>query len=411
MTGLVSPGENNCFAVFVMPDTQVYTMESRNDDDPDGNGYPPWPEYETVWLQRIAQWICANKGDFNEPFSGAQMRLANLLHLGDIVQSNEHNRTMSYSGASCDRNKCEWDRIDSVFDILDACEMPYLAIPGNHDWKGSHSGNEHETLLNAFRFDEYFGEGDGTGGANIHGRAFANYRCGNGAPGAIGANCDGVSQWYLGGGGNQVAEAQLPVPGNLIGADSRTEDAATGPSMDNAGRHRAGFARAPDGSPFLFIGLEFTPSLHFATSWPAALMSANADVPTLLFNHQGFTPGEIWDALITPFPQVYGQIHGHVINGVRSYSVELADGSAYVVPKNNARLSMERWGARLECPSWSSILTRGEVRIRSYQFTGQDLGSDMGPVSVTRMDDPANGGAARPAPHLVYPLRPAEFAR
>src|SRR5262245_9065424 len=102
----------DCFAVFVMPDTQHYTTYAANAIGA-GQG--------RSHFELMTSWICSHRGAWREPRTGKTMPIVMVLHLGDIVD-NDH--------------PTQWVRADAAFDHLDACAtgaVPYLVTAGNHD--------------------------------------------------------------------------------------------------------------------------------------------------------------------------------------------------------------------------------------------------------------------------------------
>lgn len=277
-----------CFAVFVMPDVQFYTESVHQ---PEGAAH----------LDLVTRWICAWRAGWTEPSTGKQMPIAMVIQLGDLVQGGDFDQ---------DRDGVleEWVRVDAAFDNLDACPsgpVPYLVIPGNHDYQPK---NRYESVTGGF--NRYFGPD-----------RWEPYRCPDleRCPGTPGA-------WFLGSGD--------PIP-----AHSRNNaDGRPGPPREQPGRHRAGIVRTPSGQRWLFLGLElafdFPPPAHPAErddlAWPRALLAAYPGVPTVVFHHAligpdgGFVEGsadfesdsitstrEIWDRIVAPHDQVLLTFNGH----------------------------------------------------------------------------------------------------
>ena len=63
----------NCFAVFVMPDTQNYTEAAFQ---PQGGAH----------FDLMTRFICANRSAWTEPSTVKTMPISMVLHLGDVVQ-------------------------------------------------------------------------------------------------------------------------------------------------------------------------------------------------------------------------------------------------------------------------------------------------------------------------------------
>ena len=236
----------NCFAVFVMPDTQNYVYETSQ---PHAGNH----------LDLIARYICAHRTRWIEPSTGKQMPILMTIQLGDLVQRAD--------GSTVRPNREEWERIDGAFDVLDQCDppVPYVVTVGNHDLALT-------TYESASRFyNEYFG---------VERWADQGYRCTT--PG----DCDwDAGQWFVGGG-----DPIQPRSRNNLGAGN------PGPSTRQPGRHRAARIISPNGQPFLFLGLEiafdFPPvpkSLQRIqgndAAWPEQILSLYPDTPTIVFHH------------------------------------------------------------------------------------------------------------------------------
>jgi len=102
------------FTVVLLPDTQHYTEMANNPSNP---------------FRVQTTWIANNMAEENIAF---------VTHMGDIVQSN--NTTPS-----------QWEVADTACDILEAANVPYSVMPGNHDMLGSGppSYTRNATLYNA----------------------------------------------------------------------------------------------------------------------------------------------------------------------------------------------------------------------------------------------------------------------
>ena len=66
----------DCFAVVVLPDTQLYTHLTRQ---PRGEAH----------LDLITRWICEQRSSWVEPSTGKEMPIAMVIHLGDLVQTGD----------------------------------------------------------------------------------------------------------------------------------------------------------------------------------------------------------------------------------------------------------------------------------------------------------------------------------
>ncbi len=84
------------FSVVLLPDTQYYTKKQ-----------PAGPQ-NTLFKQLA--WVLDHRAAHDIRF---------VIHLGDIT----HNNTLD-----------QWQVADAAFDLLDAADMPYSVIPGNHDY-------------------------------------------------------------------------------------------------------------------------------------------------------------------------------------------------------------------------------------------------------------------------------------
>lgn len=82
----VPPCENgNCFAVFVMPDTQHYLINNYNVPAEENN--VPFENNAKIHLLRTMKWICTNRSSYFEESAGKTMNIEVRLHLGDLVQA------------------------------------------------------------------------------------------------------------------------------------------------------------------------------------------------------------------------------------------------------------------------------------------------------------------------------------
>lgn len=281
---------DDCFAFLVMPDTQFYT-EAAN--QPRGAAH----------LDLITRWACANR-DYVEPSTGKQMPISMVLQLGDLVQNGDLDEG---GNGTLD----QWERASAAFDQLDACAtgpLPYLVVPGNHDYAPL---NRYESVTEGF--NQFFGTA-----------RWAPYQCQDPA------DCDfDVGEWFVGGGD--------PIP-----AFSRNnQGGAPGPPLGQPGRHRAAVVRAPNGQRMLFLGLElafdFPPPATAPEgddlAWLQAVVDDYPGVPTFLIHHALIGPtGEfvpdnlggtayqsdsmtgtedLWNLLGVPNDQVLMTFNGH----------------------------------------------------------------------------------------------------
>lgn len=105
----LTPGSTTFAA---LPDTQVYALR-----------YPGVFDSQTVWLAEHA----------------AEMNLAYVFHLGDIVNNN---------------SAVEWERARASMRLLEGV-VPYAMVPGNHDYGPSGDASTRDTGLNTwFSFDD-----------------------------------------------------------------------------------------------------------------------------------------------------------------------------------------------------------------------------------------------------------------
>lgn len=417
---------HDCFAVFVMPDTQYYVEASRNlvcTAPDDATKTAAFADEALTHLRRTMTWICANRGGFVDPDSGKQVRIELVLHLGDLIDNN---------GTGNSQGMRQWADIHDAFRILDDCPsgpVPYLAVPGNHDWDGLAGvggGNKNSVVPQRAAettelFDRFFGQDPACSGAPSDPEACARsfnklqHACG-GAHSPIPPDARASSpaacrpgQWYLGGGDGSVAETAAPDPGNRIPAGSRNiallGGSGYGPSgRAQRGRHRAGVVYAPRSrSPYLFVGTEFGYGLEYSSDWIERLLDVNADVPALLFNHFGLSRKT---ALVARHRNVFATLEGHwSVNGDASHAASPPSPfPAYSVPaaaRNYQDIS----------PPGSALIPAGcnrnfygvgldliavvdpdarEMRMRTYQTSAPLDTGDLANVSMTLCAEPGD---------------------
>lgn len=111
----VGAGTGEDFTIIALPDTQKYS-----DDNPD------------AYFIAQTTWIAANKDARN---------IVYVVHEGDIVNT------------ASDEN--QWIRADAAMDVLDAADVPYGVVPGNHDTPTSY----YNTYFGISRFSgkSYYG--------------------------------------------------------------------------------------------------------------------------------------------------------------------------------------------------------------------------------------------------------------
>jgi hypothetical protein len=381
----------DCFAVFVMPDTQWYTNALYQ---PQGGDH----------LDLITRYVCANRTAWVEPSTGKAMPILMVLHLGDLVQHNQ---------------PAEWQIADAAFANLDLCvpEVPYVVALGNHDMSPPAYHRR------ADRFNEVFGVD-----------RWAAHQCSDPA------DCDwDAGEWFIGG-------------GDTIFANSRNNaDAAPGPDLDQPGRHRAAAIRAPSGQRWLFIALDlafdFPPASHPAelddAAWPIEVMNDYAGVHTVLvhhtlFRHDGIWSGvtfdpydsdtleavgsnqAIWDELVDPLPQVWGTFNGHhTAPQEADFTTSTGSGvDVYSFFRNyqgSPTTSYGNGGLATQQDGWNAIAVfdpeAGQVRIRSYRIEDvDDDGTHDGvPEATANLDTDFKGRPEVVVEYAFPDTRPASL--
>lgn len=106
--GEAAPIAEGSFTIVVLPDTQNYSQK-----------YP-----QTFVAQ--TEWIAKNKQDRN---------VACVLHLGDIT----NNSTPQ-----------EWENAVAAMSVLDDADLPYVMVPGNHDYSEGGRCSDRTTKLNDY---------------------------------------------------------------------------------------------------------------------------------------------------------------------------------------------------------------------------------------------------------------------
>jgi hypothetical protein len=119
----------------VLPDTQYYTNKQS---DNASNTY-----------RKQMQWIIDHRESNNIKF---------VVHVGDITNNN---------------TPSQWAVADHAHDMLDAVDMPYSVLPGNHDYLTSNGWARGSTLL-----DDYFGP-DRFAGKSWYGGHYGNSNANN----------------------------------------------------------------------------------------------------------------------------------------------------------------------------------------------------------------------------------------
>ncbi len=341
-----------CFAVFIMPDTQNYVKGLNSQSFPGDcslgdiypGGFPSGVDAKTrkaCHWRSVMNWICANGGGWTEPDTGHTMDIKLVMHLGDVVANNTPNQ--------------QWPFVDRAFDILDdtvtpanellgdaACTepMPHVAIPGNHDLDGNWVADNYP--LNLF----------GTGGCDNSSGSGKKHRLCNtnkyqSVLGKTDNTCADSGTWLRN--AQQLGACEDPLDcqedewfigaGPCVADNERTDDwdgyLGDGPAGDQLGRSRAALIRAPNGRPFLFLGVEenFRPNInnfaawvagstndHLPTAaeqWPFQVLRSYAGVPTIMFSHDGLVAGlqNNFPTFTHAFPQVIATVWGHVSTG------------------------------------------------------------------------------------------------
>jgi hypothetical protein len=370
----------NCFAVFVMPDTQLYAGSSPPFDyQPQGGTH----------IDLLTRYICSNRTSWTEPSTGKSMPILMVTHLGDIVQGSV--------------NDVAWQIASSAFDNLDDCDppVPYVVGIGNHDLP---YGLYHS---DASIWNQYFGPD-----------RWLAHGCSDPT------DCDwDQGEWFVGAGDAIVANSRNNVDGIVGDPDWRN---APGPPTDQPGRHRVAVIRAPNGQRWLFMGLElsfdFPPRGHRAerddTAWLKAVMSDYAGVPTVIVHHTLFTYGGVlwtgdyeadsfeaaggnqglWDELIEPYPQVVMTVNGHhtPAPGVREneWTIQTASGysvhSIYRNYQGDVGAGYGDGGVPSEGDGWNVILVfdpdASEIRVRSYRIDDIDMDGTYDGIPASTLD-------------------------
>ena len=418
---------DDCFAVFIFPDTQYYVSASRNTvDDPatteEKEGYAAFPDEAYTHLLRTSEWICQNHPLWTEPETGKTMPIKLAVHVGDLVDAS--------------RKTAEWQKIHTVFKTLDECAtgpnamnpVPYLTVIGNHDWDGKLLDtilpgpwlDPRRALETTDCYQRFFGEDPncsqlpepsdelnrcyekpaGNAACEAASRTFHHKRC-HGLD--VTTDCLGEN-WYLGGGGATYPENPATpgaLIGNLIEKESRLygetctpggDPTDCGPRSWQAGRHRAGVVFSPGSdTPFLFIGLEFNEGLGYSSQWPQALMDANHQLPTVLFNHVGFGFEE---PLLENNAQVGLILSGHT----ESNNITTTQPQPMWHAKRDYQ-DIDSYGRGLNAIAVFDP-GRAEVRIRTYAITNSTVAHDVtSPIDAVLCD--ASGGPAGTACALI----------
>jgi hypothetical protein len=118
ITAVVEPA-NNIFSIVIIPDTQLYV-----EDHPE------------IFEAQI-DWIIANQAAEN---------IIYVSHLGDLKDTQTCDNPTVTNGSGDGRT--EWQIVDQTFDRLDAANIPYGVVPGNHDFDSINPGTASERCPN-----------------------------------------------------------------------------------------------------------------------------------------------------------------------------------------------------------------------------------------------------------------------
>ena len=421
-----------CFAVFIMPDTQNYVKGLNSQSFPGDcslgdiypGGFPSGVDAKTrkaCHWRSVMNWICANGGGWTEPDTGHTMDIKLVMHLGDVVANNTPNQ--------------QWPFVDRAFDILDdtvtpanellgdaACTepMPHVAIPGNHDLDGNWVADNYP--LNLF----------GTGGCDNSSGSGKKHRLCNtnkyqSVLGKTDNTCADSGTWLRN--AQQLGACEDPLDcqedewfigaGPCVADNERTDDwdgyLGDGPAGDQLGRSRAALIRAPNGRPFLFLGVEenFRPNInnfaawvagstndHLPTAaeqWPFQVLRSYAGVPTIMFSHDGLVAGlqNNFPTFTHAFPQVIAEmigipeemveiVHGDTANtpmGMGTYgSRSLAVGGVAI---NNSLDKIKEKGAKIAAHLLEASAEDLEYADAQWTVKGTDKSIGFGDVALT----------------------------
>jgi hypothetical protein len=463
---------DNCFAVFIMPDTQAYTQDWND------TGFGPAPNDH---LDLVTRYICANRLAWTEPATGKQMPILMVVQLGDMVQG---------TGTTEAETLVQWQVLSAAFENLDNCTppVPYVLALGNH---GTQPRGRYQAATT--NWSRYFG----------HDR-WADYAC------ADPSECDwDAGEWFIGGGDDVHAHSRNHVPDyeltvsavengpfdvgeavewgidglglvqkwnkntgvlnlslgsgtppavndaiSAAGGASGTIDASTnvfpgtGPPSLEEGRHRAALVRAPNGQPWLFIGLELAfdmpPASHPAerddSAWIRGVLADYPGVHTVYGHHSMFNYGgswqtktwygcdsrvsteTIWNSLVTPYPQVLMTLNANDSSpGLREDEWTLttpAGADVHALFRNYAGSYPTGWangGVLTEQNGWNAIAVfdadDDEIRIRSYRIDDTDADGtyDGTPADSADLDMDYLGRPPVTIPYVFTDTRPASL--
>ncbi len=388
VTPVVCP---NCFAVVIMPDTQHYTEALTQ---PAGSNH----------LDLVTRYVCQHRTAWTEPTTGKTMPILMVLQLGDLVERADEVQ--------------EYERVSAAFANLDQCDpvVPYVVTSGNHDVKSFNYERHSNDFSTYFGPDRWVEQGVACTAPD---------------------DCDWSSGKYFIGGGDTI---------KAFSRNNENSDGGfPGPPSDQVGRHRAGIIRAPNGQPFLFLGLEmafdFPPAAPGFegvegndSSWPQQILGLYPGVPTIVFHHSmlwafdppdtrirwgpetwhsdsiSLTPGmfgdpdfgteggmkDLFDLLIEPYPQVRFLFTGHVYNPTHQadYTIPRSAGPpVWAFLRNYQRVDLglpgneDRYGV-----GWNAVAVfdpdSEEVRVRSYRIDDVEAYT-VPPVNYDHVGQPA----------------------
>jgi hypothetical protein len=247
------------FTLIVVPDTQNYAdFEDVNE------------EYNIGQMNWIADQYKNNTSQLNVKF---------VMHMGDLQNPGNPYRartdniyepdTSQPLGNVSDKN-AKWNRADRAIDVLDAGNVPYSLVPGNHDYL------DHNTKSEPWKYLKMFGP-----------QRYANEQAG----------WSPSKRTYVG------ASPEHPVNGYA--------------GMNTYHRFEAG------GYTFLNLALQYDPDNH-DLRWAQQIINENPGLPTIITTHayvntvnqensgNSYQHDAIFDKLVKNNPQVVLTFNGHL---------------------------------------------------------------------------------------------------